>query len=54
VLNNPARGTKDLFERELKSNALGDEFIEPGQYFQRNPDNNDKKKRMAPKVGGDA
>ena len=54
VLNNPARGTKDLFERELKSNALGDEFIDPGQYFLRKPDNNDKMKRMAPKVGSDA
>jgi len=54
VLNNPARGTKDLFERELKSNALGDDFIDPGQYFLRKPDNNDKMKRMAPKVGGAA
>ena len=54
MLNNPARGTKDLFERELKSNALGDEFIDPGQYFLRKPDNNDKMKRMAPKVGGAA
>jgi hypothetical protein len=24
VLNNPSKGTKDLFEKELKSNAIGD------------------------------
>lgn len=52
VLNNPARGTKDTFERELKSNAIGDEFIDPGQYFLRKPDNNEILKQRAPRVGG--
>jgi len=51
VLNNPARGTKDLFEKGVKSNAIGDEFVDPGQYFLRKPDNNEKLKRMAAKVG---
>jgi len=45
VLNNPARGTKDTFEKELKSNAIGDEFVDPGQYFLRKPDNNSKLKK---------
>ena len=40
-----------MFERGLKSNAIGDEFIDPGQYFLRKPDNNEKLKRMAAKVG---
>lgn len=34
VLTNPARGTGDTFEK-LKSNAIGDAFIDPGQYFLR-------------------
>ena len=34
VVNNPCRGTLDTFEK-LKSNAIGDEFIDPGQYFLR-------------------
>ena len=45
ILNNPARGTKDTFEKELKSNAIGDEFVDPGQYFLRKPDNNSKLKK---------
>jgi len=50
-LNNPAKGTKDLFEKQIKSNAIGDEFQDPGQYFLRKPDG-DKLKKSAPKVGG--
>jgi len=38
IMNNPAKGTKDTFEKELKSNAIGDEFNDPGQYFLRKPD----------------
>ena len=30
ILNNPSRGTKDTFEKDLKSNAIGDEFVDPG------------------------
>lgn len=52
ILNNPARGTKDTFEKELKSNAIGDEFVDPGQYFLRKPDNNSKLKKQAVMVGG--
>lgn len=37
-MNGPAKGTKDLFEKYLKSNAVGDEFVDPGQYFLRKPD----------------
>ena len=51
-MSNPARGTKDLFEKGFKSNAVGDEFIDPGQYYLRKPDNNEKLKKMAAKVGG--
>jgi hypothetical protein len=29
VVNNPCRGTLDTFEK-LKSNAIGDEFVDPG------------------------
>ena len=53
VLINPARGTRDTFEKELKSNAIGDQFVDPGQYFLRKPENPDSKiKRMAVNVGG--
>lgn len=52
ILNNPAKGVKDTFEKELKSNAIGDEFIDPGQYFLRKPDINEKIKRRAVQVGG--
>ncbi len=45
ILNNPARGTKDTFEKDLKSNAIGDEFVDPGQYFLRKPDNNPRLKK---------
>ena len=38
---NPARGCKDTFEI-LKSNAIGDEYVDPGKYFLRK---DDKKKR---------
>ena len=31
VIINPARGTRDTFEK-LKSNAIGDVFVDPGQY----------------------
>jgi hypothetical protein len=34
VIINPARGTRDTFEK-LKSNAIGDAFVDPGQYFLR-------------------
>lgn len=37
---NPARGVHDTFEK-LKSNAIGDEYIDPGQYYLRK----DNKKR---------
>ena len=52
MLNNPSRGIKDTFERELKSNAIGDSFVDPGQYFLRRPDTNHKLKRQAVNVGG--
>ena len=52
ILNNPSRGTKDTFERDLKSNAIGDEFVDPGQYFLRKPDNNSRLKKQAVNVGG--
>lgn len=52
MVNNPAKGTKDTFERELKSNAIGDDFIDPGQYFLRKPDNNERLKLRSAKVGG--
>jgi hypothetical protein len=51
-MTNPARGTKDTFEKELKSNAIGDEFVDPGQYFLRKPDNNSRLKKQAVMVGG--
>lgn len=38
MVNNPCRGTRDTFERGLKSNAVGDAFVDPGQYFLRKPD----------------
>lgn len=34
MTNNPNKGTKDTFEI-LKSNAIGDAFVDPGQYFLR-------------------
>jgi hypothetical protein len=34
MLNNPSRGCIDTFEK-LKSNAIGDAFVDPGQYFLR-------------------
>ena len=37
VIINPARGTRDTFEK-LKSNAIGDQFVDPGQYFLRKTD----------------
>lgn len=52
ILNNPSRGTKDTFEKDLKSNAIGDEFVDPGQYFLRKPDNNSRLKKQAVNVGG--
>lgn len=51
MLNNPSKGTKDTFEKVLKSNAIGDDFIDPGQYFLRKPDANDKLKERAARVG---
>ena len=41
---NPSRGVKDTFEKDLKSNAIGDTFVDPGQYFLRKPDTNEKLK----------
>ena len=52
IVNNPAKGTKDTFEKVLKSNAIGDQFVDPGQYFLRRPDTNEQLKRRAPRVGG--
>ena len=37
VIINPAGGTKDTFEK-LKSNAIGDVFVDPGQYNLRKND----------------
>ena len=37
IVNNPSKGTKDTFEI-LKSNAIGDAFVDPGQYFLRKDD----------------
>ena len=37
MMNNPAKGTKDTFEI-LKSNAIGNPFVDPGQYFLRRDD----------------
>lgn len=34
MMTNKCRGTKDTFEK-FKSNALGDDFRDPGQYFLR-------------------
>ena len=51
IMCTPAKGVKDTFEKELKSNAVGDTFVDPGQYFLRKPDNNDKLKKQAVKVG---
>lgn len=34
VITNPSRGTMDTFEK-LKSNAIGDTYVDPGQYFLR-------------------
>ena len=37
----------------MKSNAIGDQYVDPGQYFLRKPDSaNSKLKRMAVNVGG--
>lgn len=52
MLNNPSKGPKDTFEKVLKSNAIGDDFVDPGQYFLRKPDSNDKLKERAARVGG--
>ena len=38
ITNNPSKGIKDTFEKGLKSNAVGDTFVDPGQYFLRKPD----------------
>ena len=51
IMNNPSKGCKDTFERELKSNAIGDAFVDPGQYFLRKPDNNEMLRKRAPQVG---
>jgi hypothetical protein len=53
VMNNPSRGIKDTFEKVFKSNAVGDEFIDPGQYFLRKADNT-KLYRNSVIVGGPA
>jgi hypothetical protein len=34
ITNNPSRGTMDTFEK-LKSNAIGDTYVDPGQYILR-------------------
>lgn len=51
MMGTPAKGTRDTFEREFRSNAVGDTFVDPGQYFLRRPDTNEKLKRQAVKVG---
>lgn len=40
IVNNPSKGVKDTFERVLRSNAVGDMYVDPGQYFLRKPDVN--------------
>jgi hypothetical protein len=52
MMNNPSKGCKDTFEKELKSNAIGDNFVDPGQYFLRKPDINMVIKQRAAQVGG--
>jgi hypothetical protein len=41
VINNPSRGRLDTFEK-LKSNAIGDAFVDPGQYYLRRSDDGSK------------
>lgn len=37
ILINPSRKCADTFEK-LKSNAIGDTYVDPGQYFLRKSD----------------
>lgn len=51
MINNPSKGCMDTFEK-LKSNAIGDAYVDPGQYFLRKSDDGRSKSSSVFKPSG--